>query len=225
MNWDISSWLTPSDETLGQLKTIGPMMSIFGSINSMVGSYYSAKSQQFQIESANVQRQFEATTRKNQLESNAINLDYEALQADLNARQSGLDAEFALYRGNREAGALSLKAGQIKSAQRTSMAARGLSLGVGSAKELQVSTDLMKEVDRNMILENAMRASWGERIAQTNYQNQALLKRTSAQNARTTLVSSQPVTSTVSPLGSAFGSLLSSAGTVASNWYTAYKED
>lgn len=159
-------------------------LSVAGMLSGAVGSFYSARS------------------TKNQLK-------HEAAIADINARLSEKAAQQELQRGQFEVGQITRRAGQIKGSQRASMAANGIDLGVGSAAELQASTDLMKEIDRNQAEVNAISSAWGYRTQGTNYQNQATLSRASA--------------SSINPGASAATSLLGSAGNVASQWYSLSK--
>jgi hypothetical protein len=156
------------------------MGQVGGGLMSAAGSYYSAKSQKIALES-------------------------QAAIADINARVSEMGAQSALYQGQQQVGALTLKAGQLKSSQRAAQAAGGIDIGSGSAAEVRASTDIMKEIDANTINANAVRSAWGYRIQGTNYQNQALMARANA--------------SAINPASAAATSLLGSAGKVASSWY------
>ena len=153
---------------------------IAGMFSSAIGSYYSADLQK-------------------------SNLKFQADMADINARISEQSAQSALNQGQRQAGQISMRAGQIKSGQRAAMAANGIDLGTGNAAEVQASTDIMKEIDMNTAEANAVRAAWGYRTQAVNTQNEALIKRSAA--------------SSISPMGSAATSLLGSATSVAGNWY------
>ncbi|HNQ56829.1 MAG TPA: hypothetical protein PKH27_04825 [Candidatus Desulfobacillus denitrificans] len=164
-----------------QLATASLIGQIGGGVTSAIGSYYGAATQK--------------ATLKGQ-----------AAVADINARIAELGAQSALYQGQRQAGAVSLNAGRMKSAQRAAMAANGIDLGVGSAVELQASTDIMKEIDMATIEANAMRSAFGYRTQAINFENEAMAKRATA--------------GAVSPFGSAAGSLLGSAGSVAGSWYS-----
>jgi hypothetical protein len=144
------------------------------------GSYYGAKSQQTQ-------------------------LGVQADIADINARIAELGAQSVLRQGQREVGRVTMQAGQLKSRQRTSMAANGVDLTEGSAAELQDSTDIMKEIDAATVEANSIRSAWGYRSQGVSYQNQALGDRTTAGSIR--------------PFGSAATSLLGGATSVASSWY------
>ena len=129
----------------------------------------------------------------------------QAAVADTNARIAELGAQQELFRGQQQVGALTLQAGQLKSRQRAAMAANGIDLGVGSAAEIQASTDIMKEIDKNTVEANATRSAFGYRMQAMNFQNEALTKRATA--------------GAISPGMSAASSLLGSAGSVAASWY------
>lgn len=163
-----------------QLASASLIGQIGGGVTSAIGSYFSAATQK--------------ATLKGQ-----------AAIADTNARIAELGAQQELFRGQQQVGALTLQAGQLKSRQRAAMAANGIDLGVGSAAEIQASTDIMKEIDKNTVEANATRSAFGYRTQAMNFQNEALTKRATA--------------SAISPGMSAASSLLGSAGSVAASWY------
>mgnify|MGYP001609738091 CR=1 FL=1 len=167
--------------TSSQLATASLTGQIGGMATSAIGSYFSAATQK--------------ATLKGQ-----------AAVADINARISELGAQSALYQGQQQVGALTLNAGRLKSSQRAAMAANGIALGVGSAAEIQASTDIMKEIDMATVESNAVRDAFGHRTQAMNFENEARTKRATA--------------GAISPFGSAASSLLGSAGTVASSWYS-----
>lgn len=134
----------------------------------------------------------------------------QAAIADTNARIAELGAQQELYRGQQQVGALTLKAGQLKSSQRAAMAANGLALGEGSAAEVLASTDIMKEIDANTLIANAVRSAWGYRTQAVDFQNEAIMKRAAASGIR--------------PGMAAATSLLGGAGKVASSWYMLKKD-
>lgn len=137
--------------------------------------------------------------------SQKINMQGAADIAALNAQQAEKSAQQELSRGNAQVASTTARAGQIKSAQRTAMAANGIDLSDGNAAEVLTSTDIMKEEDVNTITANAVRAAWGQRTQATNFQNEANAKRASADS--------------ISPFVSGATSLLGSASQVASSWY------
>lgn len=138
-----------------------------------------------------------------------ITLEGQAALSDVNARIAELGAEQELIKGQQEVGQVTMRAGQLKSSQRAAMAANGIDLGEGNAAEIQASTDIMKEIDKNTVEANAVRSAWGYRTNALNYQNDAMVKRGSAGG--------------ISPGMSAFGSLIGSAGQVAGTWYSINK--
>jgi len=153
--------------------------SVFSAGTGAIGSYNGAQSQQ-------------------------NNLRFQATMADTNARIAELGAQSALNQGQQQIAVQTMKAGHIKSSQRASMAANGVDLGVGSAAEVQASTDIVKEIDTNTLNANAVRSAFGYRTQALSFQNDALMKRAGAD--------------TIDPGMSAFTSLLGSAGNVYSAW-------
>ena len=164
----------------GALAQASLISQIGGVAASMAGGYYSAKSQKSAA-------------------------GFNAAMAELNARQSEQQAQSALQQGQRQVAAITLKAGQLKSAQRAALAANGVDLGTGSAAELQASTDIMKAADAGTAELNALQAAWGYRMQGVNSKNQALMARAQARS--------------ISPFGAAASSLLGGAGQVANSWY------
>lgn len=165
---------------LGGIGNAAIALQIGGMLSGMFGSFFSAKAQKYQLQT-------------------------QAIMADTNARIAEMGAESALMQGEREVGNLTMRAGQLKSTQRAAMAANGIDLGVGNAAETLASTDIMKEVDANTTMANAIRSAWGYRMQGTNFQNEALTARNTA--------------GAISPWMAGATSLIGGAGNVASNWY------
>lgn len=155
-------------------------MQAAGAVSGAIGGFYSAK------------------MTKNQLK-------FEADMSRINARIAELGARSAMDKGQKEVASLTLQAGQLKSRQRAAMAANGIDLGEGSAAEIQASTELMKELDKQTLESNAVRNAWGYRTQGANYQSEALMKQGSAAG--------------ISPLMAGASSLLTGASQVASSWY------
>ena len=76
--------------------------------------------------------------------------------------------------------------------------------------EILADTELMKEVDKSQIEQNAIAEAWGYRLQGVQHQNDALLAR--AQQKGT------------SPFLSATTTLLNGASQVAQSWYTLKKQ-
>lgn len=151
-----------------------------GAGSSAVGSYYGAKSQQ-------------------------SSLNLQAGLSDINARMSESAAQQTLLAGQRDEQKSDIATANLKGAQRASMAANGIDLGVGTAAQLLTSTDTLGEIDANTIQSNAVRNAMGYRTQAVNQTNQANMSRAAA--------------GAISPMSSTFTSLLGSAGSVASNWH------
>lgn len=125
--------------------------------------------------------------------------------AEINARMSENTAQSVLHQGQQQVAQSTLKYGAVKSSQKAALAANGVDIGTGSAAEIQASTDIMKEIDSNTIHANAVRSAWGYRTQASNYQIEALTKRTAADG--------------INPFAQAGSSLLTSASKVAQQWY------
>ena len=174
--------------------TVAPFMMAMGAVQSAVGAYY------------------QASSAKYQLQSQQLGFEFNQKMADINARQMENQAQFYMLQGERQIGTLTMRAGKIRSAQKASQAARGISLGYGSTAEEIATTDLMKETDAITINVNATRAAGAARTQKVNFENQSLLSGVSASNT-------VAMANLVNPWASAGTSMLQSASTVASTWY------
>ena len=116
-----------------------------------------------------------------------------------NAKLADLQAEDALRRGENEAAELRRRVAATKSAQRVSLAAKGLDLTYGTAADLQDQTDFFGESDVATVRTNARKEAWNRRAQSAGFQAEALSSR---------------------PWLSAGSTLLAGAGQVADKWYT-----
>lgn len=198
------------------LKTAGAWTAMFGAIGSAVGSYYQAKTMQYQLNA-------QSSALKYQTASQGATLKFQQEVSGLNARQAEFQAQRILEAGERAVGISTMRYGKAKGQARASMAARGIQLGVGSAAEIEATTDLMKEIDSLTISANAVRAAEAARTQSVNYQTQSLLQGTQAE----TLGLTQGVTAenlarsagTISPFSAVSTSLLGSASSIATTLY------
>lgn len=131
---------------------------------------------------------------------------YQAQVQKNNAQAAEWQARDAITRGQQDENRHRLKVAQLKGTQRASMAARGIALDEGSALNILDDTDFMGDMDALVIRDNAAREAWAYREkAKGNMADSFLMQgRASAEN----------------PGGAALGSLLTSAGNVASSWYS-----
>lgn len=111
----------------------------------------------------------------------------------------------ALRVGQAKVDASNYKYAATAGAQRARFAARGVALNEGSAANIQADTDYFKRLDAATIGDNAAQDAWALRMsAETTRNNAALLDHKA---------------SSISPGKAMAGSLLSTAGSVALNWY------
>ncbi len=176
------------------MSQFGSIMSIGGAVTGAIGAYYNAQNQ------------------KAQLESQASSLRFQADISQLNAVQAEFTAQQIMRVGQQKQGQISLRAGKIKSAQRASLAARGIDLGVGSAVETIATTDLMKEIDMLTVNAETVRSAEAARLQRQNYLTASAMQDVSASNLSASSMS-------ISPFMAAGTSLLGSAGSVANAWY------
>lgn len=130
-------------------------------------------------------------------------------RADAARRQAQISeyqAQDALERGQHMRAVLGLKAGGLKGTQRAFLAARGgIDLGEGTPLDILTSTDYMKELDYGTAERNTQKEAWLHRENAKAYSGEADLYESAASSG--------------SPGMAAAGSLLTSAGQVASSWY------
>jgi hypothetical protein len=138
-------------------------------------------------------------------QSQKQSLALQANLADINARMSESAAQATLLTGQHEEQRSQIATANLKGTQRASLAASGVDLGVGSALNIQTTTDAMGEIDANTIHSNAVRSAWGYRTQGVNQSNQALMSRAASD--------------AINPNQAATTSLIGSAGSVASSWY------
>ncbi len=152
-----------------------------------------------------------AKMQKSQAESMELNARYEQSIAGIEARAAEFDAQQVLEAARREAGQVSMVAGQRRGAARVSAAARGVAVGVGSSAEQLASIELARQEDVNTVQANGVRAAEAQRRRAQDARNRGAMAGVSAENA----AASRRSISTGLALG---GSLLSSVGTLSNAW-------
>jgi hypothetical protein len=199
-NWFSADPSSMSPATAQKLGAVGNMMAITGAINGIIGTYYSSKTQKYQFES--------------------MKLSYELQKdmAEINARMAEGQAQAILLAGENQKAQIGLRAGKIKAGTRASMAARGITLGVGSAAENIATIDLVKEIDSMTVNYNSTRAAIAARSQKVNYETSAAMAGISASGAGASA-------SQVSPFGNAAMSLVGGATSIAQSWYNNYKQN
>lgn len=129
--------------------------------------------------------------------------------ASINARMSDVAAEQELKRGSEQKSQVRLQVANMKSTQRAALAANGVVLDEGSAKDIIDTTDYFSLRDIDTIEANAVRAAFGHKTQSLNMRMQAGAQRAGA--------------SMFNPGMQAATSLIGGAGNVASNWYAMNK--
>jgi hypothetical protein len=118
-----------------------------------------------------------------------------------NAQMAEYAAQDAQRRGEEEATAVQRKGAALKSAQRVSLASKGLDLGYGTAADLQDQTDFFTQSDVATTRTNAGREAWNTR-------------------ARGKQALAMGKADSLNSMYQAGGSLLSGAGMVSDKWNT-----
>lgn len=144
-----------------------------------------------------------AQMQKDQLRSQARIAEINAEVADSNARQ-------ITRAGTIEESRVKLAGAQAKGEQRAQLAGSGIDIaGSNTALARLTGTDVITEVDANTVRANALRAAWGQRFEAGDMRRQANTFRSEA--------------SSISPALAGMTSLINSAGSVASSWYSLNK--
>lgn len=131
---------------------------------------------------------------------------YQAKVHENNAKVSEWKAQDAQQRGERDAQDIRRQGAALRGRQRSTMAARGLDLSVGSAAQIIDDTDFFTMADQQTARQNAAKEAWGHRAQGAGHQAQAGLSVAQARNQN--------------PALAAGSSLLGGAGSVADRWYS-----
>jgi hypothetical protein len=188
-----NSGLNSKMDTAKQMSKLGLFTASLGAISSAIGGFYAAKTAQYEAKSA------------------ASNYQFQSDMDALNARSSEIDAQSILEASKSDIQQYTMQAGQQKASVAAATAHRGVVAGVGSARDVSASMDVVKDIDVMTINSNAVRAAWAKRTQATNYRNNSLLENTSAVNARR-------FADSISPGGIMTASLLGSASRLSTVW-------
>ena len=215
----------------------------------LLGSYEAeALSQQGRYDRAALEHQEAMSGINAQIQRN--NLQHQADIARVNANLANFAKTSARYAGDHALAQYSLRAGNQKAQARAALAANGVVLDEGSAQELMDSADLMRHIDIDTLKQNALNEAFGHETQMMNQLAQAGMLEANKATIRgeyygsrgvrtqynappdmSAYVGRQYVTPTpenpvynsgVSPLGAAFGSLISGAGQFAQSWYSTF---
>lgn len=147
-----------------------------------------------------------ALVMQEQLKGQARMMEHEAFVANLNARQFERDAAAVKRQARGRIAELTAEAAQIKARQTTAAAARGVEVGVGSARDVTDTTDIAKEVTRVAINRAAVERAGAARMQAEQARGQSLMDRVGARSLRR--VAGDPM----SPFAAGSSRLISSIG-------------
>ena len=175
------------------METLGPIVSIFGAVNSAIGTFYAAQSQQ------------------NQLKMQAQNQAFQAEMFRVNRRAAEVAAVNIGRESQQRTSMFLAQRAQQRAGTQAALAARGIQLGTGTAQEIVASQDIATEIDRLTMSAAGVRAQEAARLQAFNIGTQAVSADVSARNLMATA-------GTISP-GLGLGtSLLTSAADIGSMW-------
>ena len=121
--------------------------------------------------------------------------------ANNNAIMADRAAVDTVKRGEEDAQRVQRQSAALKSTQQVGMAAHGLDIGYGTAQDIQDQTDFFGQSDATTTRQNAFNSAWNQREGAKQLRASGTL---AAQQANL----------------QATGTLLSTAGSVASKWYS-----
>lgn len=108
---------------------------------------------------------------------------------ETNSHLAELQAEDAIKRGDKEAGQIKAKARQMIGTQRAALAAQGIDVNSGSARDIQEDTAAMSELDALTIKNNAFREAWGYKVQALDFRARGQFAELSARTqSRSTLL-------------------------------------
>lgn len=181
-------------QTFGEgMTVVGPITAILGAATSAIGSFYAVQSQQ------------------NQLKMQAQNLRFQAEMGRINRRAAEFSAQQIGLAGQQQAGRYTMAAGQARASARAGLAARGATLGQGSAQEIIASMDVVKEIDRLNISAATIRQQEAARMQAVNLGIGATMADVSASGL-------QGMAGALSPGLGLSTSLLGSAAQIGGTW-------
>lgn len=113
--------------------------------------------------------------------------DYQAGVLGLNADLADRAAADSIARGREAQSRSRASTRQLVGAQRATLAAQGVDVGVGSAADIGLDTAELGEMDTLTLAINAQREAYGFKVEAVNYRSQAALVRASGRNTAASL--------------------------------------
>ena len=174
---------------LGKASIIGQG---FSAVSGALGSYYAASSEKYKTKSM------------------ALSYKHQQDMALFNTRMKESQARHIARTFHKQYQILSMKQGARKSKARASMAARGITMGVGSTRDVFVSSDILSEIDKITMNSNKVRAVSDKGFEAVNKQIKADMYGLSASNMFATASNISPMMNVTSSLLTGGANFLSS---------------
>lgn len=160
------------------------ILSVGSTLFNMLGSYQKNKeqdairrenirAQNFSNQAQYLQNLYALNRAKHEQEIRNLNLRASSAAHGLNAKNAELAALSALMNGQQQKAMYTNQAGNTLAKQRVALAANGVVMDEGNAREIQNTAELMKHIDAQTIINNSIKDSWG-------YKSQALNERAQA---------------------------------------------
>ena len=148
----------------GGLEGAGLAIGIAGALTQAVGSFYAAKS------------------AKLEAKSQALALDFRSQVAMVEARAAEEQAQAIFVANRREQAVMGQRAAETRERARAAIAARGGTLGVGSAGEVVASIDYESKLAAFTVSANAVRAAAAARMRAQGARTESVFAGVSARN-------------------------------------------
>ena len=184
--------MAKSFSDLSRLGKFGVITQGFGAVSGGIGAFYAASAEKYKTKSL------------------ALNLQHKKDMTLFNMRMKESQAQHLSRVFNKRFQILGLKQGAAKSKAKTSFAARGIQLGVGSTKDAFVSSEILAELDKITMNANKVRAIENKRLEGVGLGIQADMYGVSASNAFATASNINPIMNMTSSLLTGTSSLISS---------------
>tara|TARA_R100000458_G_scaffold21372_1_gene19120 strand:+ start:2038 stop:2634 length:597 start_codon:yes stop_codon:yes gene_type:complete len=178
--------------SLTKLGKVGLITQGFGALQGGIGAFYQASAEKYRTKSL------------------ALSLEHQKDMALFNMRLTESQAWHLNRAYNKQLQIATIKSGNVKSKAKTSLAARGITLGVGSTKDALVSHEIMATLDKLTINSNKVRAVENKRLEGVGLGIKADMLGISADNMFNTA-------SNIKPWMNMGSSLLTSTGTIISS--------
>ena len=178
--------------SLSSIGQFGVVTQGFGALSGGLGAFYAADNEIYKTKSL------------------ALNLKHKKDMALFNKDMKESQAQHLARTFNKRFQIMTLRQGNQRSKAKTSFAARGIQLGVGSTKDAFVSSDILAELDKMAMNSNKVRAVENKRLEAVGLGIQANMFGVSASNMFATASSIDPFMNMSSSLLTGASSLISS---------------